>query len=529
MKITSYLLGLLCLFATTVFAAEAPFTINVTLEQQNNVQQARVTATISTGKFIYAEHWQVQGLAGTKLTPVSLPKPATIYDTFSEQNKEVYTNDFIAVYNVEEGAGGSIQIEVAWQGCDQTTCFMPETKVWTFNNSAVPASKIPAAVAKGPAAPAAWETLANKFRVVGQDSGYMTPSTFIKFLTDSLASTAPSAAGTSPLSHERPWVAICLILVGGLLLNFTPCVLPMIPINLAIIGAGARAGSRKRGLLLGAAYGLGLASTYGILGLVVVLTGSTFGTLNSSPWFNLAIALVFLILSLAMFEVFAVDFSRFQGRFSTAKITSFGGGLWPIFFMGIIAALLAGACVAPVVISVILWSQKLYSSGLWVGLLLPFILGIGMALPWPFAGAGLSFLPKPGTWMVWVRNGFGVLILLMAIYYGYTGLHQLHIFDAKKTAEVSETSSPELANALLAEKLQTALKEGKPVFIDFWASWCKNCLAMDATTFASKDVQKELSKFVVIKYVAEKPEDPATKAVLDHFDVKGLPTFIILK
>ena len=75
---------------------------------------------------------------------------------------------------------------------------------------------------------------------------------------------------------------LLLIAAGGFLLNFTPCVLPMIPINLAIIGAGTRARSRTEGFRNGAIYGLGMALAYGTLGLVVVLTGSKFGTLNSS-------------------------------------------------------------------------------------------------------------------------------------------------------------------------------------------------------------------------------------------------------
>ena len=81
----------------------------------------------------------------------------------------------------------------------------------------------------------------------------------------------------------------------------------MIPINLAIIGAGARAGSRRRGFALGSAYGLAMALIYGILGLVVILTAGTFGTINASPWFNLGIALLFVVLSLAMFDIVTIE------------------------------------------------------------------------------------------------------------------------------------------------------------------------------------------------------------------------------
>ena len=147
---------------------------------------------------------------------------------------------------------------------------------------------------------------------------------------------------------------------------------------------------------------------YGVLGLIVVLTASTFGTINASPWFNLGIALLFAALALAMFDVFEIDFSRFAG---TVGAGASRGSFTLAFTMGGVAALLAGACVAPVVIQVVLFASNLYATGTGAALALPFFLGIGMAIPWPIAGAGLSSLPKPGPWMVRVKQAFGVVIL----------------------------------------------------------------------------------------------------------------------
>lgn len=193
----------------------------------------------------------------------------------------------------------------------------------------------------------------------------------------------------------------------------------MIPINLAIIGAGAQAGSRRRGFLLGMAYGGAMAIVYGVLGLVVILMAGTFGTINASPWFNVGIAALFVVLGLAMFDVVTIDFSRWSSGFRTAGTSR--GTFALAFSMGGVAALLAGACVAPVVIQVVLSSSNLYATGTTSALALPFLLGIGMAVPWPIAGAGLAALPKPGLWMVRVKQGFGVLILATAAYYGYLG------------------------------------------------------------------------------------------------------------
>ena len=104
-----------------------------------------------------------------------------------------------------------------------------------------------------------------------------------------------------------------------------------------------------------------------LLGLVVILTAGTFGTINSSPWFNLAIAALFIVLGLAMFDVIDIDFSRFSGGMKNpARRGTFGLA----FVMGAVAALLAGACVAPVVIQVVLFASSLYAGGTSVALAL---------------------------------------------------------------------------------------------------------------------------------------------------------------
>ena len=274
---------------------------------------------------------------------------------------------------------------------------------------------------------------------------------------------------------------------------------------------------------MGGVYGLGMAITYGALGLVVVLTGSKFGALNASPWFNLVIAAIFFILALAMFDVITIDLARFQGSsVPGAKKGHFAAAL----IMGAVSALLAGACVAPMVIFVLLLAGSLYSKGVALGLFLPFLLGLGMALPWPFAGAGLSFLPKPGRWMTWVKYTFGIIILVVAAYYGYEAYR---IFQSDRSAPATGGEAvPQQSDAALVDGLNRAQKEGKPVFIDFWATWCKNCVVMDKTTFKDPEVRKKLENFVTVKYQAEKPNEPPTKDVLDTFKAIGLPTYVML-
>src|SRR5690606_36343948 len=110
------------------------------------------------------------------------------------------------------------------------------------------------------------------------------------------------------------------------------------------------------------------------LGVVTVLTGTAFGALQSSPWFNGIIAVVFLVLALAMFDVLLIDLSRFQKAGAPARAGSFGAA----FGVGAVSALLAGACVAPVLISTLVLATTLYQDGNVLGILLPFLLGLGM-------------------------------------------------------------------------------------------------------------------------------------------------------
>jgi thiol:disulfide interchange protein len=199
--------------------------------------------------------------------------------------------------------------------------------------------------------------------------------------------------------------------------------------------------------------------------------------------------------------------------------------------MGAVAALLAGACVAPVVIQVVLFSSNLYAGGTKIALGLPFFLGLGMAIPWPLAGAGIASLPKPGMWMIRVKQAFGVFIIGTALYYGYTsyGLFANRWVDASAVASAVQEQLKEGWQPSLGDGLDTAMRDGKPVLIDMWATWCKNCLTMDKTTLRSAEVEGALKDYVKVKFQAEDPDDPPASTVMKKFGAVGLPAYVILK
>jgi thiol:disulfide interchange protein DsbD len=512
-------------------------------------------------EFLIPTELELGAAPGASLAGVAYPKHEEVKFAFSEKPLAVYEDKFVigAVVKVDGALPASLPFSLRYQACNDKQCAPPnnldlniptanggdqallDSVDWakaTAATSEAASTEAPAAPEAAPAPSVPWQESIKGFTITAQ-TGYVSTEEFINFIKQGRGEAVASSGGlwslifgggggTSFNQLSTP-VLILVVLLGGLALNLTPCVLPLIPINIGIIGAGARAGSKARGFALGGAFGFGIAAAYGALGLLVVLGLSTaFGGMNSTVWFNAGIAVFFVFLGLAMFDIITIDFSKLQAK---VGIRSNKGGSFAVAFtMGVLSALLAGACVAPVVIYTILYAQDLYVQGNAFALALPFLLGVGMGLPWPFAGGGLSFLPKPGAWMTRVKQGFGVFIIAFAAYYGYTAWHiydQKNVDPAQVLASVEALGHDGWATSLDAGLAQ-AKAEGKPVFVDFWASWCKNCLVMNETVLKDPQVLAELEGFVKIKYQAEDPATSPVKEVWEHFKLVGLPAYFVL-
>ncbi|MDR0867575.1 MAG: thioredoxin family protein [Planctomycetota bacterium] len=505
-----------------------------------------VQLAIPPDSYLYAEKTGV--LLSPAIRAETLPAEtldgATLPVKSPTVKEAVYAGDVTLRYRLQAADGGKIPspltFGLTYQQCTGEICYLPATQTLSVSYDAPPpflasaaaatlpdaASPLPNAAVALPDAAATsivneWRGLADQFAVAGSVAGYIPRDEFIGWLQGD----APLTKYLDDWREKYGLLAVALLLIPlGALLNLTPCVLPMIPINLAIIGAAGHKGGRH-GLALGALYGGGMALVYGILGLVVVVVGARFGALNSVPWFNFLLAAIFAALALAMFDVWELDFSRGQ------KIRLDPHKKIGVFLLGALTALLAGACVAPVLVWVLVLSADLAARGEYHGLLLPFLLGVGLGLPYPLLGAGIAKLPKPGRWMKRVKQIFGVLILAMAVYYGYLGA-QLARRHADINADINAVEkTPALAGwrTDFVAALREARRENKPVLVDFTGMVCKSCDAMKATTLIDAAVTERLRDYVKVETVLDDPRQPLGAALTAYYQIIGVPTYVILQ
>jgi len=227
------------------------------------------------------------------------------------------------------------------------------------------------------------------------------------------------APDITAMLSSRPWVALPLVFVGGVLTSLTPCIYPMIPITASLVGgqsASTTTRSRWRPLTLTLSYVLGLALVYASLGLFAGLSGTLFGTVSTNPWLYFGMANLLLIAALAMVDVIPVRVPQILAQ--RAATAGTGGQLAGTFAMGAASGLVAAPCSAPVMAAVLTWVSTTHSAVLGFIYLFVFSLGMSTLLVAVGLSAGtLSRLPRAGEWMVWVKKVFAVIMLGAAEYY----------------------------------------------------------------------------------------------------------------
>ena len=222
------------------------------------------------------------------------------------------------------------------------------------------------------------------------------------------------------LIQTSPLLAFPAVFLAGVLVSFTPCVYPVIPLTLCFIGAKS-AGSRWKGLYLSLVYVLGMAVTYACLGAFASLSGKLFGQIGSHPLTYFVVANVCLFLGLSMMGVFnlpqtGAGFPPKAGPPPAGKPVP-GGGFFSVFVVGLVSGLIVGPCTAPVLAAVLVYVASKQNVLYGFSLLFVFGYGVGflMILLSTFTGL-LSSLPKSGAWLDRVKKGFGWVLIFAAEY-----------------------------------------------------------------------------------------------------------------
>ncbi|OGR09068.1 MAG: cytochrome C biogenesis protein, partial [Desulfobacca sp. RBG_16_58_9] len=386
--------------------------------------------------------------------------------------------------------------------------------------------------------------------------------------TAPLGGYGPGALGSPPgpiSGWDLVWTLLG-ILAGGVALNLTPCVYPLIPITLSYFGGKSGLG-RGRLALHGLCYLLGLAVTNSLLGVAAALTGGLMGSLLQNPLVLLGVAAVLVAFAASLFGFWELRLPTGLTRVATRSYAGYFGSL----FMGLTLGVVAAPCIGPFVLGLLTWVASLGSA--WLGFTVFFTLSLGLGLPLfvlaMFSGS-LEKLPRSGEWMLWVRKLMGWVLVGMAAYFirpllpptGEVILLALialaagvHLGWLDKTAGTfwgfrwlkvaAAIAGPVVATVLLGSwaftgpgvawqpyseaRVSEARKAQKPVLLDFSAAWCTPCRELDEVTFHHPDIVKLADKdFVMIKVDLTRKTGPSIQCLLDQYGVKGVPTVVFL-
>lgn len=430
------------------------------------------------------------------ITGIEYPKGKEIKVSWSPEPASLYAGRVVIFAEskvAESAAMGPLKIEgrLRYQACDDKVCRPPKTIPLSITTEVVDKSQSPqpihAEIFGAPPPAAGGSSVA--------------------------AATGAAENSIAKLISERGLlIAFVFVFLGGLALNLTPCVYPMIAITVSYFGGR---NERKLGTALAHAltYCMGLVLTYSALGLAAALTGGLFGALLQSPVVLILIALLLVALALSMFGLYELQPPQFLVQ-KAAGLSSKAGYVG-VFFLGATVGVIAAPCLAPILVALLAFVGQ--RADPWLGWWLFFVLASGLGLPYVVLGTFsglLTRLPKSGTWMVWVKRVFGVLMILVAVWF----VHPL--IAPKGTTESLIAWQPYSAEAVASAD--------KPVLIDFYADWCIPCHEMDKKTFPDPRIVEKSKQFLMLKVDLTRSDSPAVQQLANRFGIAGVPTYVFM-
>jgi thiol:disulfide interchange protein DsbD len=375
----------------------------------------------------------------------------------------------------------------------------------------------------------------------------------------------------------------------GLLLTFTPCVLPMIPILSGMLARSGGQLSASRGFALSTTYVLAMAAAYGLLGVAAAWSGQNLQAALQTPWALGAMSALFVVLALSMFGLFELQLPNSWASLIAGRTSGMGGSLPGAAALGFTSALIVGPCVTPPLAGALLYVSQ--TGDMMRGAAALFMLGLGMGLPLIVYGTvGAKALPKSGLWLVRVKQAFGVVFLgvaivmvsriappqvslalwamlaigagvflgafdpapvcavrrvakaagIAAVFYGgalVVGATSGATDPLQPLATLARGSAPTAATELTSTRVttpaefdaavETARAQGKPILVDFTAEWCVTCKEIDRTVFADPAVQARLKDIPFIRADVTDYND-ASRNLMQRFGVAGPPTILFL-
>ena len=432
---------------------------------------------IADGYYLYRERFRFEA-PGATLGKPEFPQGIAHKDEFFGE-MQIYRKD-VRIRIPGQSASGALDLKVTSQGCaDVGVCYVP------------------------------MESRAS-IRLASSSAG---PSTKSAAEGSQLFSIFASDMDVARLFQGSFGLILGSFLLFGLLLAFTPCVLPMIPILSGIIAGEGRSLSKSRALALSLAYVIGMAVTYAVAGVAAAYSGTLLAAALQNAWVLGGFALVFVALALSMFGLYELRLPGFVSqRLDEAQRRLPGGRVATVAGMGALSAVIVSPCVAAPLAGALLYIAQTKDVTLGGTALFAMALGMGA----PLVAVGVSegaLLPKSGPWLNRVKQFFGVLLLAVAAWI----VSPLFLSSKSDTGFARIASSAELDTKLEAP--------GKPVMLDFYADWCVSCKEMEHFTFSDPKVRAQLARMLLLQ-VDVTANTPEHKALLKRFSLFGPPGIV---